>query len=242
MSASLVGVGVGPGDPELLTTRARRVLREADHVFAPTVAVDVVGRAESVVAGARLGVAVERLVFDITGDQAARAAAHDRAAARIVPLLDAGRRVAFVTLGDPNVYSTFPHLVGAVLARRPGTRVETVPGVMAFQDLASKAGVVVVDGAQPLHLVSVADGLERLGEVVADPDAAVVVYKGGRRLPQVAARLEEAGRLDGAVFGELLGLAGERVGPVKGHAGAPAAYLATVIVPPVTPVPGGEQP
>jgi precorrin-2/cobalt-factor-2 C20-methyltransferase len=148
--------------------------------------------------------------------------------------------VAFVTLGDPNVYSTFPHLARAVLALRPGTPVATVPGIMAFQDLASRAGAVVVDGGQPLHLVSLPDGPDPLERALADEQAAVVIYKGGRHLPAVAARLEEAGRLEGAVFGELLGLPGQRLGPVAAHAGAPASYLATVIVPPG--VPDGRAP
>jgi precorrin-2 methylase len=60
-----------------------------------------------------------------------------------------------------------------------------------------------------------------------------VIYKGGRHLPAIAARLADAGRLDGAVVGELLGLPGERWGPAKEHADRPASYLATVIVPPV---------
>ena len=232
MSASLVGVGVGPGDPELLTTRALRVLREADRVFAPTVATDVVGRAESVVLRAEIGVAPERLVFDVGGDGPARETAHAAAADLIAACLDSGQRVAFVTIGDPNLYSTFSHLARAVRARRPGTPVDTVPGIMAFQDLAARAGVVVADGAQPLHLVSAVDGLDRLDRALSDPHAAVVVYKGGRHLPGIASRLDGIGRLRGAVFGELLGLAGERVGSVEDHAGQPAGYLATVIVPP----------
>ena len=65
-----------------------------------------------------------------------------------------------------------------------------------------------------------------------DPSQAVVVYKGGRHLPEVAKRLAAAGRLDGAVMGELLGLPGARVMPVANATAAPAAYLATVIVPP----------
>jgi precorrin-2/cobalt-factor-2 C20-methyltransferase len=103
---------------------------------------------------------------------------------------------------------------------------------MAFQDLASRAGVVVLDGTERLQLVSAVDGPEVLDAALADDEAAVIVYKGGRHLPAIAERLEHKGRVDGAVFGELLGLPGERIGPVKEHADAAAAYLATVIVPP----------
>ncbi|MDQ3680374.1 MAG: precorrin-2 C(20)-methyltransferase [Actinomycetota bacterium] len=234
MAASLVGVGVGPGDPELLTVRALRVLRGADRVFSPTMAVDAVGRAEAIVRQGHPTIPVERLVFAVNGDSEARAGAHAEAADRVVACLDAGEQVAFATLGDPNVYSTFHHLADVVRERRPGTRVDTVPGIMAFQELAARAGVVVLDGEERLAVVSAVNGAEVLGRALADRDAAVVVYKGGRHLPEVAERLAAAGRLDGAVFGELLGLPGQQVGPVKAHADRPAAYLATVLVPPAS--------
>jgi len=230
--AVLIGVGVGPGDPELLTLRALRVLREADRVFAPSLAIDAVGRAESIVRGADPAIAVERVVFAVNGDVATRGEAHEAAAARVVECLAAGERVAFVTLGDPNVYSTFHHLASAVRRLRPGTAVETVAGIMAFQELAARAGVVVVDGTERLAVVSAADGPEPVHAALADADAAVVVYKGGRHLPALAGRLARAGRLEGAVFGELLGLPGQRVCAVADVAAGPAAYLATVIVPP----------
>src|SRR5437763_2538349 len=232
MPGAFVGVGVGPGDPELLTVRALRALREADRIFSPTMAVDSVGRAESIVRGADPAIRVERLVFAIRRADAARSRAHHQAADRIVECLDAGENVAFITLGDPNVYSTFHHLARLVVEERPDTTVETVPGIMAFQDLASRAAIVVLDGTERLQLVSAVDGPGPVEEALADDDAAVIVYKGGRHLPAIARRLEDSGRLDGSVFGELLGLPGERIGPVKEHADAPAAYLATVVVPP----------
>jgi precorrin-2/cobalt-factor-2 C20-methyltransferase len=103
---------------------------------------------------------------------------------------------------------------------------------MAFQELASRSGTVVLQNTERLALVSALDGPAALDGALRDPTQAVVVYKGGRHLPAMAKCLAAAGRLDGAVVGELLGLPGERVVPVADAAGSPAAYLATVIVPP----------
>jgi precorrin-2/cobalt-factor-2 C20-methyltransferase len=164
-------------------------------------------------------------------DPAAREGAYREAAERVAAALDEVGDVAFVTLGDPNVYSTFGYLARTVAALRPGVVVETVPGIMAFQDLAARAGTVVLEGTERLVLVSAAAGPDVLDAALEDPDAAIVIYKGGRHLPAMARRLAAAGRARGAVVGELLGLPGERVEDLVPET-PEAGYLATVIVPP----------
>lgn len=220
-------MGVGPGDPDLLTRRAIAVLAACDRVVAPVTAGAEPGRAESVVRSAIPGLEITRLVFEMTRD-----ASHAAAARALVPWLEAGEHVAFVTLGDPNVYSTFPALVAALRADGHEVPVETVPGITAFQELAARSATVLLDGTESLSLVTALDGPGHVADALADPERAVVVYKGGRHVPAIAAMLADRGRLDGAVLGEQLGLAGERVQPLADAAGEPASYLATVIVPP----------
>lgn len=228
----LVGVGVGPSDPDLVTERALAVLRAADRVVAASTGPDAIGRAEAVVRSAAPDTPVDRVVLDIAGDEGARRRSVEAAAEALLAHLDRGELVAFAVLGDPNVWTVFPRLADAVAARRPGVPVETVPGIMAFQELAARAATVLADGEEELTLVTLGDDAERLDPLLADPARGLVVYKGGRVLPEVAAVLERRGRLGSAVLGEMLGLPGGRSVPVAAAADRPASYLATVIVPP----------
>jgi precorrin-2/cobalt-factor-2 C20-methyltransferase len=145
--------------------------------------------------------------------------------------LAAGQEVAFVTLGDPLTYSTFTAVANAVRQRRPATVVEQVPGIMAFQALAARTGTTVTDERQRLLVRTALDG-DDVAIDLDDPDVTVVLYKGGRRLPDLAKAAAAAGRLSGAVAGELLGMPGERIGDLSELAAdGPASYLATVIIP-----------
>lgn len=227
----LTGVGVGPGAADLVTVRALRALRRATVVVAPCTDDAAVGRAETIVREAAPDVVVERLVFVMAPAPAERAGALEAAARRVVDLLAAGEDVAFITLGDPNVYSTFSSVAAAVLEARPDTVVETVPGVMAFQELAARTHVVLTDEQQSLVVLPANVDAAPIAEALADRGRTTVLYKGGRRLPEIAEQLRAASRLDGAVLGELLGMPGERLVPVASVADRPASYLSAVIVP-----------
>lgn len=221
----LTGVGVGPGDPELVTVKAIRVLREADVVVVPVMSPEEEGRAEHTVR-AHLDRDVVRLVFaldDRGGATEARLRAWD-AAADAVAAYDGV--VAFATIGDPNIYSTFTYLADAVRERRTDVEITTVPGITAMQDLAARSGTVLCEGSESLALLPLTPGLDAFDRALEHFDS-VVAYKGGRRMSEVRDVVQKHGRLQEAVFGAALGLPDEQIGELPDS----APYLSTVLVP-----------
>ena len=259
----LIGVGVGPGDPELVTVKAVRVLRDADVVLVPVLAGSdsEPGRAETIIRAYVAADRVQRLEFalnDTGGVTPRRAAAWQAAAAAVAEAFAAGAAsVAFGTLGDPNLYSTFSYLAQAVRELVPEVTVETVAGITAMQDLASRAGLSLAEGTEPVTLVPLNGGVGPLEQALAR-GGAVVGYKVGAAASPAPAvlrdRLQAVGRLDSAVIGARLGLPGELIAPAA-HLLRPAPpasappqadipdipYLSTLIVPALrTPGVGGS--
>ena len=228
MSGRLVGVGVGPGDPELLTVKGLRVLREADAVFVPVADTGEVGRAEATVREYLEEGRVTRLLFALSDDPEARERNWSNAAKEVSKHLDNGETCAFATIGDPNVYSTFTYLARTVREIQPDVEVETVPGITAMQDLASRSGTVLLEGDGRLALLPFTAGEEPLREALAGFET-VVCYKGGSRLGEVLRVAEGEGRLEDAVYGARLGIEGEEISPAREMVGREGTYLSTVV-------------
>ncbi|MFE4669119.1 precorrin-2 C(20)-methyltransferase [Streptomyces sp. NPDC056716] len=232
MSSRLIGVGVGPGDPELVTVKGVNALRGADVVVVPVMDSGERGRAEATVLHYIGAERVVRVVFALNErtDRGRREAAWDAAGRRVAELLDAHPCVAFATIGDPNVYSTFTYLAQTIARLAPGTVIETVPGITAMQDLAARSGAVLTEGTEPLTLVPVTAGAGVLKDALNGPGT-VVAYKFGRQAAEVAEALRDSGRIEGAVWGSALGLDGESIRPADELDGSPLPYLSTLIAP-----------
>jgi precorrin-2/cobalt-factor-2 C20-methyltransferase len=230
--ARLIGVGVGPGDPELVTVKGVNALRDAAVVVVPVLDSGELGRAEATVRHYADPDRVVRVVFALNErtDRARREAAWDAAGDRVAELLRTHGTVAFATIGDPNVYSTFTYLAQTVRTLLPGTVVESVPGITAMQDLAARSGAVLAEGTEPLTLVPVTAGAAVLKEALEGPGT-VVAYKFGRQAAEVAAALHATGRTEGAVWGSSLGLPAESIRSAADLLDGPLPYLSTLIAP-----------
>lgn len=218
MTGILYGVGVGPGDPELITLKAVRILQEADVVAVPVsggkkqLALKI---ASSYVKGKPL------LYVDLPMISAEKelGRCHDAAFDQIARELDQGHAVAFLTLGDPSLYSTFIYLQRR--AQQAGYPVQVVPGVPSFCAVAARTQVPLAEGSEVLTILPVPY------ETGPFPPGNLVLMKVGRHFNRLCQALGD--RLDRAVLVEKCGLPGERVlNPGDGE--QPSSYFSTMIV------------
>lgn len=210
MKGVFYGVGVGPGDPELLTLKGYRVLREVDVICAPKSGADREGVALSII-GEIIGQKKEvlELSFPMTRERAKLEPSWEKAAGRIIGFLREGKKVAFVTLGDPTLYSTYTYLLKKIKQAGPWA-VETIPGVPSFCACAALAGIPLAEGEEKLAVVPVIEDLDTVRFVCRHFEN-VVFMKVAGKFAEVAAVLEELGLKGQAVFASRCGLAGSVV-------------------------------
>ena len=191
---TLYGIGVGPGDPDLITLKAAKALGQVDIVFAAASTKNHHSLALSI---ARPHIPdatpVELLRFPMTRDRSKTRRAWEANAQRIVGELTAGRDAAFLTLGDSLTYSTFGYLMAYVKAAAPQVKILTVPGIASYQAAASRLNTTLVEGEGSLMVVSGATGGDRLRSLAEKPET-VVFLKAYRNLEDIRAALDESGQ------------------------------------------------
>ena len=199
------GVGVGPGDPELITLKGYRVLKEADVSCSPKSKTDKEGVALSVVRSLLdTKQKVLELTFPMTNDKGELELFWDKAVRQILSLLKEGKKVAFITLGDPSLYSTYTYVLKKIKQAGPYP-VETIPGVASFCACAAAANIPLTEGDEKLAIIPVVKELDSLRLALQNFEN-VVLMKTASNYPAVVKILAELGLKDQAIYASRCGL------------------------------------
>ena len=220
----LYGVGVGPGDPELLTLKAQRIISQADTVAVPDKGA---GEKTALRIASALVESKPLLLCDapMVRDPKRLEEAYTRNAERIIGELDQGRTVAFLTLGDPSIYSTYLYTHRRVAAA--GYEAKIIPGVPSFCAVAAALGDGLCEGSGRLLVVPAS---HRDVSDCLDVDANLVFMKAGREIGALRQALAERGLLDRAALVENCGMEEERVFPKFADAPEDSGYFSVVVV------------
>ncbi|MEU4595589.1 precorrin-3B C(17)-methyltransferase [Nocardia sp. NPDC023988] len=242
MSGTLWGIGLGPGDPELVTVKAARLIGAAD-----VVAFHSARHGRSISRGIaepymRPGQIEEHLVYPVTtettdhpgGYQGAIDEFYEQAAARLAAHLAAGRDVALLAAGDPLFYSSYMHMHRRLADR---FHAEIVPGITSVSAASAALGTPLVEGEQVLTVLPGTMPVDELTERLRETDAAAIM-KLGRTFPGVRRALADAGRLDDAYYVERASSTRQRVLAAADVDEADVPYFSITLVPGPTPTTG----
>jgi len=220
MKGKLFGIGVGPGDPELITVKAVNVLKEVAVVCVPQAMPGKPSLALKI-AQDYLSEDIEilELVLPMTANQDELERAWQDAGLKILEQLEKGKNVAFLTLGDPSIYSTYSYVSKVIKRKAPYIEIETIPGITSFSLAAAKAGVPLVEKDESLMILPVGDRQALLDSLVGESN--VVLMKISRDFDFVVDALENSERMDKAFLASRCGQEEEKIikniGNLKGR-------------------------
>lgn len=202
----IYAIGVGPGDPELLTRKAEKVLRRADVILAPvsnpaeaSVALETI---REFIDEERQQIIVHQ--FPMTSDRSRLIPAWQEAAGLIAGHAQAGREVAFITIGDPLFYSTFIYLLRILHEQWPDLPVEIIPGISSINAAAAQVPLPLVESEEKMAVVPATAGIEQIAAALARFET-VVLLKVKPLYADIMELLRQTGRQGSTVFVERVG-------------------------------------
>ena len=227
MKGKLYGVGVGPGDPELLTLKALRLIKDNEVIAVPGKEIQT-SVAYQIVKGAYEELDEKTLIpvaMPMTKDPQVLKANHDKAADQVESYLKEGKNVVFLTLGDTTVYSTYLYVHKRILER--GYEAEIVSGITSFCAVAARLNMGLVEADQPLHVIPATYKAQEMEEILKLPGTKVLM-KTGKKMKQVKESIEKSGQK--AVMIENCGMPSEKIYRSAEEIPEDSGYYSLIIV------------
>ena len=209
----LVGIGVGPGDVDLLTVKAVKAIHNADIIMCPaskedrpSIALSVI---ESIIDKSK-NQEIIKLIFPMTKDKDILEASWKKNAKIMAETVLKGKNVVYITVGDPYLYSTWIYMHRDLKEKYPDMEISVVPGIVSIFSFASKVGVSVAEGAEKVAIIPSCYDLSSVKEIARYSES-MIFLKDGRYFDQVIEVLKESGFPDNSLFaiGQDLGTENE---------------------------------
>lgn len=228
MTGKLYGIGVGPGDPELITLKAKRILEEVSYVAVPKAAPNKRSFALTIAKDFLKNKKIMELVFPMSHDEKVLESSWDNAITNLKKVLDKGEDIAFITLGDPTVYSTYMYVHKTI--RSLGYDTEIIPGITSFCASAAKVGMSIAENKETIAVIPSASDCEGLEELLDSFDNIVLMKVSGnfRGIKEI---LERKGLVNRTILVSNCGTEDESVErDIKRIKGDKLSYFTTMIV------------
>ena len=198
----LIGIGVGPGDPELLTVKAVKAIQNADIIMCPaskesrpSIALSVV---DSIIDKSK-NQEIVKLIFPMTKDKNILESTWKKNANIMAQTVLSNKNVVYLTVGDPFLYSTWIYMHKDLTENYPEIKISVIPGIVSMFTFASKVGVSIAEGAEKVAIIPSCYDLSSVKEIAKNSES-MIFLKDGRYFDQVIDVLKESGFPDNSIF------------------------------------------
>jgi precorrin-2/cobalt-factor-2 C20-methyltransferase len=198
----LIGIGVGPGDPDLLTVKAVKAIQDADVIMCPASAEDRPSIALSVISSLidkSKNQEIVKLIFPMTKDKDVLKSHWKNNAKIMAEKVLSGKNVVYLTVGDPYLYSTWIYMHRDISVNYPDIKISVIPGIVSMFTFASKVGVSIAEGAEKVAIIPSCYDLSSVKEIAKHSEV-LVFLKDGRYFDKVIDLLKESGFPDNSIF------------------------------------------